>query len=111
MTAPDFIEIGSDDPAAAKAFFGALFDWPWVAMDDAGAGYFEDGARQVGLNGGDAPCVVPNLAVPDIDAAASRVAELGGTLMGRIENAGPLGRFATCKDPRGARFGLHQRPD
>ena len=108
--APDFIEIGTDDPGAAKAFYAELFGWGWVPMGDGLAGYFEDGERQVGLHGGDTPCVVPYLRVDRIDEMAARVSALGGSIMGEIAHAPGLGRFATCTDPRGARFGLHQ-PD
>ena len=108
MAGPDFIEIGTDDHGAAKAFFGAVFGWGWVQMGDGPAGDFEDGARRVALHDGDVPCVVPYVAVDDIEAAVGRVLRGGGTVIGDVDDAGPLGRFATCADPRGARFGLHE---
>ena len=107
--APDFIEIGTDDHSAAKAFFATLFDWNWVGLGDGPAGYFEDGDRQVGLHDNDTPCVVPYIAVDDIEAVVRKVRDLGGGMTGEIADAPGLGRFATCTDPRGARFGLHQR--
>lgn len=110
MAPPDWIEIGTDDRAAAREFYGAVFGWDWRPLKgrDAEAGYFVDGARRVGLHGGDEPCVVPYIAVTDIEAAVAKIRERGGAVMGEIAEAPGLGRFATCTDPRGARFGLHQ---
>ncbi|MEX0311342.1 MAG: VOC family protein [Tateyamaria sp.] len=108
--ARDFIEIGTDDIAAARAFYEGVFGWRWVAMGEGPQGYFSDGARQVGLHGGDTPCVVPYLQVTRIEEMVARVTARGGALTGAITEAPGLGRFATCTDPRGARFGLHQ-PD
>lgn len=106
---PDFIEIGTDDPAAAKAFYTKLFGWSWKSMGDEGQGYFSDGDRQVGMHAEKTPCVVPYLLVDDIEATAQKVTDLGGSLYGEIADAPGFGRFATCADPCGARFGLHQK--
>lgn len=106
--APDFIEIGSDDIAASRAFYERVFEWSWVPMGSGPTGFFSDGTRKVGLHGGDTPCVVPYLSVMSVEDMVARVTEAGGSLMGEITDAPGLGRFATCIDPRGARFGLHQ---
>ncbi len=105
----DFIEIGTDDPKVAKAFYTELFDWTWESMGKEGQGFFTDGDRQVGMHVEETPCVVPYLLVDDIEAMAQKVTELGGSLFGEIADAPGFGRFATCADPSGARFGLHQK--
>ncbi|ABD54681.1 VOC family protein [Jannaschia sp. CCS1] len=105
----DFVEIGSDDPTATKAFFADVFGWQWEAFGDGDGGLVRDGDRQVGLHVEDTPLVVPYFTVDDIVATARRVTEAGGQVMGGVAEEGMLGRFATCTDPRGARFGLHQR--
>ncbi len=55
------------------------------------------------------------VAVDDVDAAMTRVRELGG----EAHELGPdaaadmrerFGRFALCRDDQGSSFGLHQRP-
>jgi len=106
---PDFIEIGTDDRNAAKAFYAAVFDWTWQPLGDDGQGYFSGADRTVGLHEEETPCVVPYLRVDDIEAAIKNVQAHGGTLMGDIADEPSFGRFATCLDPRGARFDLHQK--
>lgn len=108
MSGPDFIEIGTDDEASTSTFFKAVMGWSWENMDGGRGGYFTDGTRKVGLHVEGTPCMVPYLLVDDIEAAVARVTAEGGTLMGEIADAPGYGRFATCSDPRGVRFGLHQ---
>lgn len=108
MNGPDFIEIGTDDAASTKAFFANVMDWQWKLLGEGPGGYFTDGSRKVGLHEEGTPCMVPYLAVEDIEATVARVKTAGGALMGEINDAPSLGRFATCTDPRGMRFGLHQ---
>lgn len=105
----DFIEIGTPNAEAAKAFYAALFDWEFSDYGTGPGGLVRSGDRLVGLHVEEEPCVVPYLDVADIDASVARVADLGGSVMGQVADAGDLGRFATCLDPLGARFGLHQR--
>lgn len=109
MSGADFIEIGTDDPAATTAFFKAVMGWEWVDTGTGHGGYFTDGTRKVGMHTEAAACMVPYLEVTDIKDAVDKVISEGGAVMGEIADAPPLGRFATCTDPRGVRFGLHQR--
>ena len=107
MADPDFIEIGTDDVASTTAFFEAVMGWEWQETD-GGGGHFTDGTRKVGMHQEGTPCMVPYLAVENIEVAVARVKSAGGALMGEIAEAPGFGRFATCTDPRGVRFGLHQ---
>ncbi|MFK7834844.1 MAG: VOC family protein [Sulfitobacter sp.] len=108
MNGPDFIEIGTDDPARTTAFFEAVMGWSWQDMDGGRGGYLTDGTRKVGVHEEGTPCMVPYLLVDDIEAAVARVTANGGALMGEIADATGYGRFATCIDPNDVRFGLHQ---
>lgn len=108
MNAPDFIEIGTDDEGATRAFFENVMGWSWETLGEGPAGFFTDGTRKVGMHTEKTMCMVPYLNVADIDATAARVRVAGGQVMGDIADAPGLGRFATCTDPRGVRFGLHQ---
>ncbi|GAA6177978.1 VOC family protein [Sulfitobacter pacificus] len=108
MTGPDFIEIGTDNRDATAAFFQEVMGWSWESMGAGPAGFFTDGTRKVGMHEEASPCMVPYLAVEDIEAKVAEVKQAGGTLMGEIADAPGFGRFATCTDPRGVRFGLHQ---
>lgn len=111
MAGPDFIEIGTDNRDATSAFFADVMGWTWESMGEGPSGYFTDGTRMVGLHEEETPCMVPYLAVDDIDAAVARTESAGGSLMGSIADAPGFGRFATCADPRGVRFGFHQKED
>ncbi|NNE53500.1 MAG: VOC family protein [Sulfitobacter sp.] len=109
MAGPDFIEIGTDDPASTTAFFESVMDWTWTEMEGGRGGYLSDGTRKVGMHEEGTPCMVPYIAVENIEVIVARVKSAGGTLMGEIADAPGYGRFATCTDPRGVRFGLHQQ--
>lgn len=108
MTGPDFIEISTDDQASTTAFFQNVMGWTWEDMPGGRGGYFTDGTRKVGMHEEPTPLMVPYLSVPDIETAVKRVRDEGGSLMGEIADAPGYGRFATCSDPRGVRFGLHE---
>jgi len=82
--------------------------WSWEEMPGGRGGHFTDGTRKVGLHQEGTPCMVPYLNVKNIEAAVAKVKSAGGALMGEIANAPGYGRFATCTDPQGVRFGLHQ---
>ncbi|MGB3244384.1 MAG: VOC family protein [Sulfitobacter sp.] len=108
MATPDFIEIGTDDTASTTAFFEGVMCWTWTEMEGGSGGYFTDGTRKVGMHEEGTPCMVPYLSVDNIEVAVAKVKSAGGALMGEIADAPGFGRFATCTDPRGVRFGLHQ---
>ncbi len=107
-----FMEIGAADASDEAKFFAELFGWPWQKMGDGGEGWFEPGAIKIGLHGKDDHAgVVPYFRVEDIDAAAKKIIELGGTaeLPGADEPG--FGRFVNCVSGQGVRFGLHQSSD
>lgn len=109
--APGWLEIGSPEPGPTGEFFAALFGWAVEPMPGGNANFSGPGLR-AGLHGDDpARNVVVYFAVADIDAAVTRVRELGGT----IDDAGPdaqgFGRFTTGADRQRVAFGLHQAPE
>ena len=98
-----YLEIGSADVAATRAFFGAVFDWP--CRDEA---WFQTPQLKAGLHGGDpSPQIYVYFNVPDLEAAAARVKAAGGEAEPIVEETG-FGRFVNCRAPGGIRFGLHQ---
>ena len=111
-----FFELGVDDAKRGRAFYGALFGWELEAMSEGGG--FAIGGSSVpgGMHGGDAGAS-PYLffRVDDLEAAAVRVRELGGTVEEiDLDNDGDtvarFGRFKLCRDDQGSPFGLHQPP-
>lgn len=82
--------------------------WDWKEMEGGRGGFFTDGTRKVGMHEEAAPNMTVYLVVENIEVAVAKVKSAGGALMGDIADAPGFGRFATCTDPRGVRFGLHQ---
>jgi uncharacterized protein len=111
-----FFELGVDDAGRGRAFYEALFGWS-AEPSPSGEG-FVLGTPNVpgGIHGGDAGAS-PYLffSVDDIEAAAARVAELGGTvdesdIEGDEDSIARFGHFKLCRDDQGSPFGLHQPP-
>lgn len=108
-----FFELGVGDTDRARAFYGTLFDWEFVAE---GVGTtIETPNIAGGLHGGDEGAS-PYLffKVDALEAAISKVAELGGEVSryesNDPETAAQFGRFVMCKDDQGSSFGLHELP-
>jgi uncharacterized protein len=108
-----FFELGVQDPGRARAFYGSLFAWEFA--EEGVGSTIETPNVPGGLHGGD-PGASPYLffRVDDLDAAAARVRELGGTVAEELDDnpdtIARFGRFVFCKDDQGSGFGLHQPP-
>jgi predicted enzyme related to lactoylglutathione lyase len=110
--APVHVEIPAGDTGKAQDFWSSLFGWQFQAYegspseylmtritDSAGAAIYQpDGASQ-GLR--------VYFDVDDINAATSRVRELGGDASDAMP-VPSMGWFSTCKDVAGNEFGLWQ---
>nr|WP_253949175.1 VOC family protein [Mangrovicoccus sp. HB161399] len=108
-------ELRAPDPAAALAFYAAIFGWEVAERMDMGPEGFYEMLRnppQTSLLGaamaaGDLPPGwIFYFRVPDIGAAAERIAATGGkVIFGPMEVPG--GEFVlNGLDPQGARFAL-----
>jgi uncharacterized protein len=106
--------------AASTAFYTAVFGWELEVMSDTDE--FRYSTAKVGSEtvAGlmDAASFLPEqvpshwavyFSVADVDAAATGVVELGGTVTRPAEDT-PFGRMADVSDPNGAPFKLHQPP-
>jgi predicted enzyme related to lactoylglutathione lyase len=108
-------EAAVDDPAAARDFYSAVFDFTWEEVPGAD-GYctFATADRPLGGLSG----VVPGLprgwgtcfAVADTDGAVRTVEAGGGKVLMAAEDT-PFGRFAVVADPWGASFSVMQELD
>jgi hypothetical protein len=111
-----FFEIGVQDPHRGRAFYEGLLGWRFEP-GPSGAGFVIEAPNMPGgMHGGDAEAA-PYLffAVDDMDAALTRVRELGGSVEeadveGDEESVARFGRFQLCRDDQGSPFGLHQKP-
>jgi hypothetical protein len=115
-----WFELATNDPAAAKKFYGSLLGW--TAEDvpmgpdgaytlfkidgrDAAAGYM---LRKADLERHVPPHWMPYIAVADADAAAARAAKVGGTVIAPPFDVMDLGRVAVLQDPSTAMFCVWQ---
>jgi predicted enzyme related to lactoylglutathione lyase len=110
-----FFELGVEDAERGRAFYSALFGWRFEPGPHGG--FTIEAPVPGGIHGGDQGAS-PYLffAVDDIEAAAARVRELGGTVeeldaAGDEETVTRFGHFRICRDDQGSPFGLHQAPD
>lgn len=104
---PSHFELGVPDARRAKAFYGELLGWTFQTTHGENA-WIETGGVVGGLHDGDDESSIQMyFGVPDIEAAVRRVRELGG----EAEDPGPpdpSGRYVSCRDDQGVRFGLHE---
>lgn len=104
---PSHFEIGVPDARRAKAFYRELLGWSFLPVMGENA-WVDTGGVMGGLHDrDDAANVVLYFRVSDIEAAVTRVRELGGEA-DNPEPAGEGGRFTSCRDDQGVQFGLHQ---
>ena len=104
---PSHFELGVPDAERAKSFYSEVLGWSFRTTqgDDA---WIDTPGVGGGVHGADAAAnIVVYFRVSDIEAAVSRVRELGG----HADEPGPpeaTGRYATCRDDQGVAFGLHE---
>jgi predicted enzyme related to lactoylglutathione lyase len=118
-----WVDLATTDPEGAKAFYGRLFGWEGEDMP-AGGGMtytmFRLRGRYVAavseqMQDERAAGIPPHwnnyVTVDDVDAAAGRVTELGGTLLAEPFDVLEAGRMAVLADPTGAVLCLWQPRD
>lgn len=117
-----WVELGSSEAGKARAFYTELFGWsaeetpmgedpPYVRYQLGGL----DVAAMYQVDRG-LPNAMPDswgayVSVDDVDAAAARGAELGGTVLAPPFDVMTAGRMAVLRDPQGATFSLWQAGD
>jgi predicted enzyme related to lactoylglutathione lyase len=107
---PSHLELGVPDVGAARAFFASLLGWE--SSDMGSGGWVNTPTVNIGMHGDDPEAHFEVFfSVPDLEAGMARLTELGGTLIGEVNDSGDFGRWIECKDPQGVRFGLRQPGD
>lgn len=109
---PSWVDLNTTDPQAAKAFYAALFGWTVDDMPLPDGGVYSmlklDGRDAAALSGmapaqdGVPPHWNTYITVDDVDAAAAKVAELGGSVHVPPFDVMDAGRMAVLQDPTGA---------
>ena len=109
------VEIPAGDTGKAREFWGGLFDWKFEEYPGSPGEYhttrFSDtqGGAIMGAEGSERGARV-YFDVDDINAANSRVGELGGSA-GEAMPVPTMGWFSICKDTEGNEFGLWQNDE
>ncbi len=118
-------ELATTDTAAAKKFYGVLFDWS-IVDSPMGPGpgdvytLLKLGGRDVGAlypmrpeqrQQGIPPNWLPYVTVTSADEAAKEAKELGGTVLAEPFDVMTFGRMSVIQDPGGATFAVWQAKD
>lgn len=111
---PNWVDLQSTDPEAAKTFYSGLFGWRFDDMPVPGGSAYsmalKDGEFVTALSA-QAPQVaeqgLPSLwntyiAVDDVDSATKTAAESGGTVLMEPFDVMDAGRMSVVADPTGA---------
>lgn len=119
--APVWVELTTNDAAAAQTFYRELFGWTFSEPHPELGGYIDieaDGSSLGGLmSSAEMECPeggeIPNswdvyLAVSNADAAAEQAQRAGARVLVGPHDAGDSGRFAMLMDPAGAPVGIWQ---
>lgn len=113
--APNWIDLGSQDTAAAAAFYNGLFGWEFESAGPEAGGYgtFTLGGRTVAALGPLQDATASSawtlyFDTPDADATTKAVEQAGGTVRFPPMAIAAQGRLAGYTDPTGAEFAVWQ---
>jgi len=100
---------GSEKPGDCQQFYQSLLGWkpaagpPGMTMFGGDKGPFAAIGAAQGVVGW-----IPYAEVEDVDAATTKAAELGATVL-EDKRRGPAGQYTIVRDPGGATLALWQR--
>jgi uncharacterized protein len=108
-------ELLTRDPDAVAGFYEGVFGWSYHATDMGPSGTYwlfrrgeadAAGMMRMPADATARPFWMPYVAVDDVDAAAGRAAELGGSIFVAPADIPGVGRFTVTGDPTGATIAL-----
>ncbi|MFE0642639.1 VOC family protein [Streptomyces sp. NPDC058877] len=112
---PSWIDLGSPDPEASAAFYGAVFGWEFQSAgpESGGYGFFRQDGRTVAALGplteeGAHSAWTVYFQTSDADATQKAAAAAGGTVRVPAFDVMDAGRMACLTDPAGAEFAVWQ---
>ncbi|ATY12062.1 VOC family protein [Amycolatopsis sp. AA4] len=112
---PCWIDYGASDVKAAEDFYGSLFGWEF---EDSGAEFAtyhlatKNGEQVCGFaplsTPEDSPAWTTYLAADDVEAAAERIRQAGGSVVVEPMDLGPIGKMLIALDSDGSGLGVWQ---
>lgn len=107
-------DLSTPDPIAAASFYCRLFDWTLDTVELPSSSYhvfrsgdsLRGGMMGTSANGADQPSWRAHIGVADLDAATTKVIELGGHIDDDAIQVPGMGRRAIVNDPAGISFML-----
>jgi uncharacterized protein len=108
-----WVDVGTDDAAGAKAFYGGLFGWEFDDLPTGEKGTYSTcrlrGRAVAGLyDQAETPGWGSYISVEDVDRATGRARELGAEVLVEPFDTLGGGRVAAVRDPAGAVVSLSQ---
>ncbi|HEV2921620.1 MAG TPA: VOC family protein, partial [Actinomycetota bacterium] len=102
-----WVDLGTNDAAGAKAFYGGLFGWEFDDLPTGEQGTYStcrlEGRAVAGLyDRAEQPAWGSYISVGDADRATARARELGAEVLVEPFDTPGGGRVATVRDPAGA---------
>jgi uncharacterized protein len=112
---PSWVDVSSTDLDETKAFYQGLFGWDALDFGPEAGNYgffLKDGRDVAGFGptmGGAPPAWSTYIKVDDVDAAAAKIPDAGGTVVaGPMDLPNDAGRMVYITDSAGAFYGLYQ---
>ena len=107
-------DLLTSEPIAAASFYCRLFDWTLETVESRSGSYhflrsgdcLRGGMMDTSANSTDQPAWRAHIGVADLDAATTRVIELGGHIDDDAIQVPGMGRRAAVNDPAGISFML-----
>jgi predicted enzyme related to lactoylglutathione lyase len=111
-----WVDLGTNDAAGAKAFYGGLFGWEFDDLPTGEQGTYSTcrlkGRAVAGLyDRAEQPAWGSYISVEDADRATARARELGAEVLAEPFDTPGGGRVATVRDPAGAVVSLSRPGD
>ncbi|MCA9619390.1 MAG: VOC family protein, partial [Myxococcales bacterium] len=107
------LDLATDDIAAAKAFYGAVFDWKFSDMPDMNWSGIDVGEGTGGGIGGKNMPGQPTawtayVQVTDVNEAIAKAEKAGAQIIVPYMKVGEMGCLGIFVDPQGATLGVWQ---